>query len=195
MLLASEEPLEWMVRRCTAPSGRRDDRGALIGAPSRDVDGQRRIVMAVRSSSPPFPFGAAAPERVSAATLPDFLKEIDRRVPDGLDLHIVMDNYATHKTAAVKAWLARRAHWHVHFTPTSTSWINQVERWFAELTRKQLQRGVHTSTRQLEADIRAFIEQHNEDPKPFKWTKSADDILAAVKRFCLRVDQHLCHEL
>ena len=125
----------------------------------------------------------------------DFLKEIDRRVPEGLDVHIVMDNYATHKTAPVKAWLARRAHWHVHFTPTSASWINQVERWFAELTRKQLQRGVHHSTRQLEADIRAFVDKHNEDPKPFKWTKSADDILAAVKRFCLRVDQNLCHEL
>ena len=125
----------------------------------------------------------------------DFLKEIDRCVPEGLDIHVVMDNYATHKTAAVKAWLARRPHWHVHFTPTSASWINQVERWFAELTRKQLQRGVHTSTRQLEADIRAFIEKHNEDPKPFRWTKSADDILAAVKRFCLRVDQNLCHEL
>ena len=120
----------------------------------------------------------------------DFLKEIDRCVPEGLDIHVVMDNYATHKTAAVKAWLARRPHWHVHFTPTSASWINQVERWFAELTRKQLQRGVHTSTRQLEADIRAFIEKHNEDPKPFRWTKSADDILAAVKRFCLRVDQN-----
>ena len=90
----------------------------------------------------------------------DFLKEIDRRVPEGLDIHVVMDNYATHKTAAVKAWLARRPHWHVHFTPTSASWINQVERWFAELTRKQLQRGMHTSTRQLEADIRAFIEKH-----------------------------------
>ena len=102
----------------------------------------------------------------------DFLKEIDRRVPDELDIHVVMDNYATHKTAAVKAWLARRTHWHVHFTPTSASWLNQVERWFAELTRKQLQRGVHTSTRLLEADIRAFIEKHNEDPKPFKWTKS-----------------------
>ena len=119
----------------------------------------------------------------------NFLKEIDAQVPDELDIHIVMDNYATHKTAAVKAWLARRPHWHVHFTPTSASWINQVERWFAELTRKQLQRGVHRSTRQLEADIRAFIEKHNENPKPFKWTKSADDILAAVKRFCLRVDQ------
>ena len=91
--------------------------------------------------------------------------------------------------------MARRTHWHVHFTPTSASWINQVERWFAELTRKQLQRGVHTSTRQLEADIRAFIGQHNEDLKPFKWTKSADDILVAVKRFCFRTDQNLCHEL
>ena len=125
----------------------------------------------------------------------DFLKVIEAHVPDDLDIHIVMDNYSTHKTAAVKAWLARRPHWHVHFTPTSASWINQVERWFAELTRKQLQRGVHRSTRQLEADIRAFIEQHNEDPNPFKWTKSADDILAAVKRFRLCVDQNLCHEL
>ncbi len=125
----------------------------------------------------------------------DFLKQIDARVPEDLDIHIVMDNYATHKTAAIRAWLARRPHYHVHFTPTSASWINQVERWFAELTRKQLRRGVHTSTKQLEADIRAFIEKHNEDPKPFKWTKSADDILAAVKRFCLRVDQNLCHQL
>ncbi len=110
----------------------------------------------------------------------DFLKEIDRRVPEGLDVHIVMDNYATHKTAAVKAWLARRAHWNVHFAPTSASWINQVERWFAELTRKQLQRGGHRSTLQLEADIRAFIETHNENPRPFKWTRSADGILAAL---------------
>ncbi len=77
----------------------------------------------------------------------DFLKEIDRCVPEGLDVHIVMDNYATHKTAAVKAWLARRAHWHIHFTPTSASWINQVERWFAELTRKQLQRAPSAARR------------------------------------------------
>ena len=105
----------------------------------------------------------------------DFLKEIDRRVPEGLDIHIVMDNYATHQTAVVKAWLARRQHWHVHFTPTSASWINQIERWIAELPRKQLQRGVHHSTRQLEADIRAFIDKNNEDLKPLKWTKSADD--------------------
>ena len=81
------------------------------------------------------------------------------------------------------------------FTPTPASRINQVERWFAELTRKQLQRGVHTSTKQLEADIQAFIKKHNENPKPFKWTKSADEILASVKRFCHRVDQNLCGEL
>ena len=95
-------------------------------------------------------------KRHRAAEFLDFLKPIDARVPDGLDIHIVMDNYATHKTALIKTWLARRPHYHVRFTPTSASWINQVERWFAELPRKQLRRGVHTSTKQLETDIRAF---------------------------------------
>ena len=125
----------------------------------------------------------------------DFLKQIDANVPNDLDIHIVMDNYATHKTPKVKAWLARRSHYHVHFTPTSASWINQVERWFAELTRKQLQRGVHTSVQDLQADIQTFIEKHNENPKPFKWTKSADEILSSVKRFCQKADQTLCTEL
>ena len=100
-----------------------------------------------------------------------FVKEIDAHVAEGLDVQIVMDNYATHKTPKIKAWFARLPHYHVHLTPTSASWINQVERWFAELTRKQIQRGVHTSVRQLEADIRTFIDLHNKDPKPFKWTK------------------------
>ena len=107
-------------------------------------------------------------KRHRAAEFLDFLKKIDASVPDGLDIHIVMDNYATHKTAVIKAWLARRPHYHVHFTPTSASWINQVERWFAELTRKQIRRGVHTSTRRLETDIRAFIDRHNENPKPYR---------------------------
>ena len=120
----------------------------------------------------------------------DFLKEIGARVLKGPDVHIVMDNHATHKTVDVRAWPARRPHWHVHFTPTSASRINQVERWFAEPARKQLQRGTHASARQLEADIRAFIETHNQNPKPFRWTKSADDILDAVKRFRLRVNHH-----
>lgn len=134
-------------------------------------------------------------KRHRATEFLDFLKQIDGNVPDGLDVHIVMDNYATHKTPMVKAWLARRPHYHVHFTPTSASWINQVERWFAELTRKQIQRGVHTSVGQLEADIRSFIDRHNADPKPFRWTKSADEILAAVKRFCQKTNQTLCTQL
>jgi putative transposase len=123
-------------------------------------------------------------KRHRATEFLDFLKRIDAAVPQGRDVHLVMDNYATHKTPRIKAWLARRPHWHVHFTPTSASWINQVERWFAELTRKQLQRGVHRSTAELEADIVAFIEAHNENPKPYRWIKSADEILASVKRFC-----------
>jgi transposase len=125
----------------------------------------------------------------------DFLKQIDGHVPKGPDVHLIMDNYATHKTPMIKAWLARRAHWHIHFTPTSASWINQVERWFAELTRKQLQRGVHVCVKDLEADIMKFVGCHNENPKPYKWVKSADEILASVKRFCLKTEQTLCGEL
>jgi len=134
-------------------------------------------------------------KRHRTAEFLNFLKEIDAHVPEGLDVHIVMDNYATHKTPRIKAWLARRPHYYIHFTPTSASWINQVERWFAELTRKRLRRGVHTSVRQLESDIRSFIDRHNENPKPFKWAKSADQILASVKRFCQKTQQTLCGEL
>ena len=133
-------------------------------------------------------------KRHQAAEFLDFLKQVDAQIPDGLDVHIIMDNYATHKTTVVKNWLARRPHYHVHFTPTSASWINQVERWFAELTWKQIRRGVHTSTKQLEADIRTFIERHNENPKPYRSTKSADEILAAVKRFCQKTERTLCSE-
>ena len=125
----------------------------------------------------------------------DFLKKIDAAMPEGPEVHLVMDNYATHKTPKIKAWIARRPHWHAHFTPTSASWINQVERWFAGLTRKQLQRGVHRSVTELEADIATFIEAHNQNPKPYRWVKSADEILASVKRFCQRTQQNLCGEL
>ena len=134
-------------------------------------------------------------KRHRAVEFLDFLKQIDASVPAGLDIHIVMDNYSTHKTAAVRSWLARRPHYHVHFTPTSASWLNQVERWFAELTRKQLRRGVHTSVRQLELDIQAFIEQHNKNPRPYRWTKTADEILSSVKRFCQKTQKTLCTEL
>ena len=114
-----------------------------------------------------------------------FLREIERHVPADLDIHLVMDNYATHKTPAIRKWLGQRPRWHVHFTPTSSSWVNQVERFFADLTERQIRRGVHRSTEELKAAIHAYIDTVNADPKPFKWTKSADDILASIKRFCL----------
>jgi transposase len=108
-------------------------------------------------------------------------------VPADLDIHLVMDNYGTHKTPKVRSWFARHPRFHVHFTPTSASWINQVERWFAALTEKQIRRGTHRSTRQLEQAIRDYLERYNEEPKPFAWAKSADDILASIERFCLRI--------
>ena len=116
-----------------------------------------------------------------------FLRRIDKEVPAGLDIHLVCDNYATHKTEAVQRWLARHPRFHVHFTPTSASWINQVERWFALVTTKLLQRGVHTSVASLEKDLRTWIATYNDNPRPFTWTKTATDILESVKRFCLRI--------
>jgi len=116
-----------------------------------------------------------------------FLRTIEANVPAGLDVHLVMDNYATHKTPAIRAWFARHPRFQVHFTPTSASWLNQVERWFSTLTQKYLRRGTHRSTRQLEQAIRQYLDRHNADSKPFVWTKSADDILASIQRFCLRI--------
>ena len=115
-----------------------------------------------------------------------FLRMLETRVPDDLDVHLVMDNYATHNTPAVRHWLAGHPRWHVHFTPTGASWLNQVERFFALLTEKQLRRGVHRSTQELEQAIRTYIDAVNANPRPFRWTKSAEDILATIKRFSLR---------
>jgi transposase len=115
-----------------------------------------------------------------------FLREIERTVPHGLDVHLIMDNYATHKTEPIRKWLGARPRWHVHFTPTASSWVNQVERFFAEITEKQIRRGVHRSTEELETAIRTYLDALNADPKPFRWIKSADAILAAIKRFCLK---------
>src|ERR1700731_4924441 len=123
--------------------------------------------------------------RHRAAEFRKFLDEIEANVPKDLDVHLVMDNYATHKTPLIRAWLAKRPRWHVHLTPTSSSWLNQVERFFALLTDKKIRRGVHRNVADLQADISAFIERHNADPKPFRWTKSADDILASIERFCV----------
>lgn len=116
-----------------------------------------------------------------------FLDTIDAAVPPSLDVHLIVDNASTHKTPLIHRWLARHPRFHVHFTPTGSSWINLVERWFAALTEKQLRRGVHRSTRELEAAIRRYIEVTNARPKPFVWTKTADEILASVARFCHRI--------
>ncbi len=107
-------------------------------------------------------------------------------MPPGLDVHLVMDNHATHKTKPIRDWLAKRPRWHAHFTPTSSSWINQVERFFALLTEQQIGRGAHRSTAELEAAIAACIDTRNAGPKPFRWTKSAGGILACIERFCRR---------
>jgi transposase len=113
-----------------------------------------------------------------------FLDEIEAAVPDDLDVHLVMDNYATHKTPLIRNWLAKRPRWHVHLTPTSSSWLNQVERFFALITARKIRRGIYRSVAALRAEINSFIERHNADPKPFRWTTSANDILSSIERFC-----------
>src|SRR5215470_14229279 len=113
-----------------------------------------------------------------------FLSEVEHAVPADLDIHLVLDNDATHKAPPVKAWLARHPRYHLHFTPTSASWLNQVERWFALLADKQIKRGVHHSIADLKSDIAEFINAHNDDPKPFIWTKTADAILQTIARYC-----------
>ena len=102
-----------------------------------------------------------------------FLDTIDENVPTSLDVHLILDNLSTHKTPAIKRWFARHPRFHLHFTPTSASWLNLVERWFSLLTERQLRRGVHRSTRELEQAIKEFVAVHNADPKPFIWTKTA----------------------
>ena len=107
-------------------------------------------------------------------------------MPAGLEVHIVMDNYGTHKTAIIRNWFAKRPRFHVHFTPTYGSWLNLVERWFAEITNKRIRRGIFRSVKELESAIREYIDVHNEDPKPFVWTRTADQILASIARFAQR---------
>jgi transposase len=125
-------------------------------------------------------------QRHRSAEFRNFLDTIEKNVPTDLDVHLILDNYGTHKTQLIRNWLAKRPRFHLHFTPTSASWINLVERWFAALTEKQLRRGVHRSTKELEQAIRSFIQHHNHDPKPFVWHKTADQILDSVARFCAR---------
>jgi transposase len=116
-----------------------------------------------------------------------FLKRIDKNVPAELDVHLVCDNYGTHKTPAVRDWLARHPRFHVHFTPTGSSWMNQAGRWFGYLTDQKIRRGVHKSVQSLEADIRDWIEHWNEDPRPFAWTKTAEEILNSLAEYMARI--------
>jgi transposase len=112
-----------------------------------------------------------------------FLDQVDEQVPTELEVHLILDNYATHKTAVIRQWLQRHPRYHLHFSPTHSSWINQVERWFALLSQRQIKRGSHHTVRELELAIEQFIAAHNENPKPFVWTKNADQILESLRRF------------
>jgi transposase len=127
-------------------------------------------------------------QRHRAIEFKKFLVTIDREVPAELDVHLVLDNSSTHKTPAIGRWLAAHPRFVLHFTPTSSSWLNLVERWFAELTTKKLRRGAHRSVRQLNADIRAWIDSWNDNPRPFVWTKTADQILESIARYCERIN-------
>jgi len=127
--------------------------------------------------------------RHRAIEFKQFLATLDREVPADLDVHLVLENSSTHKTPAIQRWLAAHPRFVLHFTPTSSSWLNLVERWFAELTAKMLRRGAHRSVRQLNADIRAWIETWNDEPKPFVWTKTADEILESIARYCQRINE------
>jgi transposase len=125
--------------------------------------------------------------RHRAAEYLKFLRAIDKAVPAELDVHIVCDNLATHKTPAVNEWIARHPRFRVHFTPTGSSWVNQVERWFAYLTTQMLQRGVHKSVQALESDVRTWIGTWNDNPKPFVWKKTAEEILNSLAQYLQRI--------
>jgi transposase len=126
--------------------------------------------------------------RHRAVEFKKFLQTIDREVPADLDVHIVLDNSSTHKTPAIRDWLIAHPRFELHFTPTSSSWMNLVERWFGELTNKMLRRGAHKSVRQLNTEIRAWIETWNDDPRPYVWTKTADQILESIATYCNRIN-------
>jgi transposase len=127
--------------------------------------------------------------RHRAIEFKQFLQTLDREVPAHLDVHLVLDNSSTHKTPTIQRWLTAHPRFALHFTPTSSSWLNLVERWFAELTTKLLRRGTHRSVRQLNSDIRAWIDTWNQEPKPFVWTKTADEILDSIARYCQRINE------
>jgi transposase len=128
------------------------------------------------------------PSRHRATEFKKFLQTIDREVPAELDVHLILDDYATHKTAAIQRWLAAHPRFVLHFTPTGGSWLKLVERWFGELTARKLKRGVHRTVRELNKDIRAWLDHWNENPRPYVWTKTADQILATLAAYCNKIN-------
>jgi transposase len=120
--------------------------------------------------------------------LTKFLTKIDQQIPDHLDVHLICDNYGTHKTPTVGTWLDKHPRFHIRYTPTYSSWINQVERWFGHLTEQLIRRGDHRSVHALEADIRDWVKNWNDNPKPFVWTKTAEDILESPGRLMKRIN-------
>ena len=131
---------------------------------------------------------SAVHRRHRASEFKKFLAKIDAEVPAHLQVHVVADNYGTHKTPTITAWLTSHPRFHMHFTPTSSSWLNQVERWFAYLTNQLIRRGNHTSVQALEADLRTWAKTWNENPKPFVWTKTAEQILESLQRLITRIN-------
>ena len=128
-------------------------------------------------------------QRQRARELRKFLDTIEANVPAQLEVHLILDNYGTHKTALIQRWLLKRPRFHLHFTPTSASWLNLVERWFAEITQRCIRRGTFRSTQELEMTIRDYLALNNQQPTPFAWTKSADEILRSIARFCERISE------
>ena len=184
----------------------RDIVGLYLDPPERAlvlcVD-EKSQIQALDRSAPILPLLPGTPERrahdykrngtsslfaaLDAATFKKFLQTLDHEVPAELELHLVLDNYSTHKTPAIRRWLAAHPRFHLHFTPTGASWLNLVERWFGELTARKLRRGAHRSVKELNADIRAWIEHWNENPKPYMWTKTAEQILETLAAYCERI--------
>ena len=138
-------------------------------------------------SAEPLSIDPLAAEALIVEEFLQFLKDIDKNAPKNLDLHLVMDNYASHKHPRVRTWLARRPRYHVHFTPTYSSWLNQVERWFAIITQKAIRRGSFRSTKELTQRIDNFVQTYNRKASPFRWVATADSILEKLERLCMTI--------
>ena len=175
------------IQALTEPPGRRRVPGSLARTHDYVRHGTTSLFAALNTAT-----GEVLGQchrRHRACEFKQFLQAIERQVPADLAVHLVLDNYGTHKTAMIHNWLVKHPRFQLHFTPTSASWLNLVERWFAQLTDKQIRRGTHRSTAELEGAIRNYLKIYNADPKPFVWTKTADQILNSVKRYCERINE------